>query len=311
MKPKVSLAIATLNEGEQLRATIQCVLAAETVPDEIVVYDDAGVVPANIRGMDRRVTLIRGMSRIGSGPAKHRAVEECSGSLVIVMDGHCRPANDWLGPIIDEHRRHPWAVMCTVCVGIESASFRAGAFRGMGGKLELGSAGFWEVKWNEPRPGVHSYAVPSVVGGCYAMPRRVLDRIGGYAPGYFGYGVEEEYLSLRTWLTGGECRIVPRSVVGHFFNRPLNRKTIGPETGGVWEQQFNRHVAAMVCFGHGVYEKAYKPTLDKHWPAQALQDKLRADTKKISDIHRAVQKNRTLKDADLQDWCGVSHPHGV
>ena len=309
--PRVSVAIAALNEGQQLRATIQCILAAATVPDEIVVYDDAGVKPAVIRGLGPRVRLIRGTERVGSGPAKHRAAAACSGQLVIVMDGHCRPANDWLAPIVDEHRRHPWAVMCPVCVGIDGSAFRSGAFRGMGGKLELGGNGFWEVKWNDPKPGAHSYSLPAVIGGCYCIPRRILDRIGGYAPAFFGYGIEEEYLALRTWIVGGECRMVPRSVVGHWFNRPINRRTVGPQTGRNWEQQFNRHVVAQVCFEPGVYETAYRAGLEKSWTNPEMHARLASSAPDIAAARALVQRHRKFKDTDLQDWCGVSHPQGV
>ena len=305
-KPRVSVAIAALNEGDQVVATAACVRASSVKPDEIVVYDDCGVIPAEpLAG----VKLIRGTRRLGSGPAKHAAIDACSGDLVVIMDGHCRPAIDWLEHLIDEHRRHPWAVMCSVCVGIEGASFRKEAFRGMGGKLVYSdTTGFWEVRWSDQKPGVHSYNVPTVVGGCYAIPRVVLDKIGGYAPSYFGYGVEEEYLGIRTWLVGGECRVVPRSVVGHYFNRPINRDSADGQKDKNWEQHYNRHVCAMVCFENGVYERVYKPRLAKYGEDPEMMSRLADSTKDIEATRSVVQNNKVFGDNFLPEWCGVAHP---
>lgn len=307
--PRVSVALAALNEGAQLEATVACIRASSTVPDEIVVYDDCGAFPA--RPMDG-VKLIRGTSRIGSGPAKHAAIAACAGDLVIVMDGHCRPAIDWLDHLVDEHRRHPWAVMCTTCVGIEGASFRNGAHRGCGGRLEYSShVGFWEVKWAEIKPGIHSYNTPTVVGGCYAIPREVLSLIGGYAPAYFGYGVEEEYLGIRAWLVGAECRYVPRSVVGHWFNRTFTRATADGQPDRPWEQHYNRHVCALVCFEDGVYERVYKPRLAKYGEDPEMMSKLEQSKAEIEAARALVQRNRKFNDAALLDWAGLQHPTGA
>jgi len=308
---RISVAIAALNEGEQLRATIQCILASKTVPDEIVVYDDCGVVPANVRGLGPKVSVHRGRARIGSGPAKHRAAELCSGSLVILMDGHCRPAYDWLCHIADEHRRHPWAALCPVCVGIGSEDYRANAFRGMGGKLVFEDKGFWATRWNEPKSGPLSYPVQTVIGGCYAIPRRLLDRIGGYAPAYFGYGVEEEFIGLRSWLVGGECRVVPRAVVGHWFNRPINRKTADGAKQFGWEQHFNCHVAAMVCFEDGVYKNVFKPRLDRAWADPQMLARLDSAANEIAKARDRIQRNRHFTDAQLNELIGISIPQGV
>lgn len=307
--PRVSVALAALNEGAQLEATVACIKASATVPDEIVVYDDCGAFPA--KPMDG-VKLIRGTARIGSGPAKHAAIAACTGDLVIVMDGHCRPAIDWLDHLVDEHRRHPWAVMCTTCVGIEGASYRNGAHRGCGGKLEFSQhTGFWEVKWAENKLGIHSYNTPTVVGGCYAIPREVLTLIGGYAPAYFGYGVEEEYLGIRAWMVGAECRYVPRSVVGHWFNRTFTRETADGQPDRPWEQHYNRHVCARVCFEDGVYERVYKPRLAKYGEDPEMMSKLEQSKAEIEAARALVQRNRKLNDAALLDWAGLQHPTGA
>lgn len=307
-KVNASVAIAALNEQPQLDATIACIRAGLVQPTEIIVYDDYGLSPSRPAFPD--VKYIRGTRRLGSGPGKHEAASHATGELVIVMDGHCRPTVDWLEHLWDDYQRSPKAVLAPVCVGIEGGAFRNEAHRGMSGKLVWSNtAGFWEVNWNECRKGVHSYATPTVVGGCYAFPRKVLDDIGGYAPALFGYGVEEEYVGIRAWITGNECRCCPRSVVGHWFNRFFDRTTQDGHQGYNWEQHYNRHVIAKVCFGEDVYRKHYKPKLDQYGADPEMYAMLESSSVTIKQAHDHIQSRRVIPDSHLADWCGISHPN--
>lgn len=299
---KISVAIAALNEGAQLAATVADLLANIRPPDEIVVVDDNSFIVQSVP-REWPVRLVRTDTPVGSGPAKHMAAGLCTGDLVIVMDAHMRVPVDFVGIIADEHRRSPWAVLCPRSHGMESLS----THDGMGGHFTTES-GFWKVSWAQHRPAeFHSYAVPAVIGGCYCIPRCVLSRIGGYAPGFAGYGLEEEYLSLRAWIAGGECRVVPRTGTRHYFMRPLDRRT-AVRVDRPWAMHYNRHVAAMVCFDDGVYESVYKPRLDAAGRHAALDALLAEKSSEIAAVRADFKKNRRLSDALLPRWCGVTHP---
>ena len=72
---RVSVAIAALNEGLDLEATIALLDASKTRPCEVIVYDDGSVVPVEDRlaKWSPWCRVMRSDRRLGSGPAKHLA----------------------------------------------------------------------------------------------------------------------------------------------------------------------------------------------------------------------------------------------
>ncbi len=68
---------------------------------------------------------------------------------------------------------------------------------------------------------------------------------------------------------------------------------------------YNRHVAALVCFGPDVYEEVYQDRIG--FPGgcrQALVDNQSA----IRAAMDLLQYTRTVPDRFLKDICGVEHP---
>lgn len=299
---KIGVAIATLNDGPHLDATVACLRAGRRKPDFIVAVDDCGVHPPSpIDGVE----ILRNDFPQGSGPAKHRGVERClelGASFIVVLDGHTRPTYDLLSILAAEHVKNPRAVLCPISTGIESNP----GHHGMGAKLVMGEDGFWKPEWSPERRGeFHSYVVPCPMGGCYAMGADLLAAVGGYAPALTGYGVEEEYLALRAWITGHECKVVPRAECPHFY-RPdddkgdRSRAQPSPWGPDARSMSINRHVAAIVCFEENVYERNYRPKL----PFVDFTSLSAA----IEDARSIVQANRKVRDRDLQKLCGVVHP---
>ena len=302
---KISVCIASQNEGVNLQATLACVIQSKRPPDEIIVVDDCSLTPETVSA---GVKLWRSSNRMGSGPSKHRATETSTGDMVVVLDAHTRPAVDWLGVLIEEVERSPRAIMCPVSIGIESNT----AFRGYGATLHMDNDGFWKPRWNcDHARSPHAVCVPAVVGGCYAMTRETLERIGGYAPCYDGYGCEEEFLSIRAWLVGHECKVIPRCVVGHYYDRTFVRGTADGQNERWWEQSFNRHVAAMTCFEDSVYDAVYRPRLLKACDDPALHALWREKYPAINELRELIRSRRVRRDAELGAWCGVTHPSAL
>jgi hypothetical protein len=72
------------------------------------------------------------------------------------------------------------------------------------------------VEWL-PRRRHDPYPVP-IVGGCFvAMRRDVFEATGGFDGQLAGCGGEDAELSLRLWLLGYRCVVVPDVVVAHKF----------------------------------------------------------------------------------------------
>ena len=57
-----------------------------------------------------------------------------------------------------------------------------------------------------------------VMGACYATTKTHWQKINGL-DGLYVYGMEEPYMSLKTWLSGGKCYVTKNWGVGHLYRK--------------------------------------------------------------------------------------------
>jgi hypothetical protein len=72
-----------------------------------------------------------------------------------------------------------------------------------------------EAKW-APRRLARVYEVPCILGASYGFSTAWFHRIRGLE-GLRGWGTQEPFLSLKTWLAGGRCKILAHLEIGHKF----------------------------------------------------------------------------------------------
>lgn len=60
--------------------------------------------------------------------------------------------------------------------------------------------------------------VPCVLGACYAATKDYWNSIRGFE-GLKGYGCEEAYISLKSWMKGGGCYLINTITIGHLFRK--------------------------------------------------------------------------------------------
>lgn len=324
-RPSVSVVIATINEDLDLEAMLTLLLAGKTRPDEIIVVDDCSVEPIEPRvsrvramasdaGREPVLRVLRNDRRLGVGASRHRGVEDSSGDLVIVCDSHLRPPYDFLDLVLEAHRKHPYSVLCPRSIGFRAADAEA---RHHGARFALDAGGYWVARWNPPRqqgdpPLDDGAPIGCVMGACYAASRSLLDRIGGFGPCLTGWGADEEFLSLRAYLCGFDCRLLGFDMPHHY------RKTDEPKLPSrvcahgtepeKWRPAFNRHVLMSTCFEDGVYERSYAPTMWRTYGPNELRDALAGADEQIRRLRALLQERRTRSDAELTALLGVPHP---
>ena len=243
----LSVAIATINEGADLEAMLAMLYAGKDVPDEVVIVDDGSLEPIGPRlaGPFPKVRVIRNETRTGSGRAKHQAAAACTGDLIAIMDSHLRPPWDWVSLWKEQAQSFPCALFCPRSLAFQTTS----TFDGRGATFEWDDQiGFIKPVWAKHQPHMMSYTVPCLLGGAYLIRRTHLDLLGGYAPLFDGYGCEEEYLSLRAWLCGLECRVTPFLPMPHNYDRTVTRKDKTGTEQLPWEMPYNRLIMASVLF---------------------------------------------------------------
>src|SRR5262249_34739530 len=66
-------------------------------------------------------------------------------------------------------------------------------------------------------PGHGAVDVPMVIGACYMILRISYEILGGFSPLFKVWGVDEQDLSARAWITGLGVKCVTDARVGHLW----------------------------------------------------------------------------------------------
>ena len=209
----ISAVVVSRNEGRELRATVDNLLA--TLPKrrrEIVVVDD-GSTDGSTRFLKRypdvRVVLSTG---VGVANARNVGASSATGDVILFCDAHMRMPRGWHRPLLEPLES---ARVGATAPGVYSLT--EPRRRGYG--LHLTGPDL-HARWNHKKGRRPMRA--AVLPGCFlAMRRDVFAATGGYDAGLRQLGGNDNELSVRLWLLGYKLLIVPTVDVGHLFRTQI------------------------------------------------------------------------------------------
>jgi glycosyltransferase involved in cell wall biosynthesis len=218
----------------QIRATID-------VEDyEIIVVDDCSNKPLpTIDG----VRVIRNISNRGVGQSFDVGINSAKYDNIIWMACDMRfIANQWASKLFAEILKYPTALICTACVGINKDNMdfekRRLVQRCYGATILVFHdkksnpvqsetfRGIIEAKWQllDKTSIDKSYELPCILGACYGVKKQWYQYIDGFW-GHKKWGTLEPYISMKSWMFGGSCRIVPHVETAHIFKKTGTHNT--------------------------------------------------------------------------------------
>ena len=224
-KIKLSVVIPVLNDNKELNATLDSLRETAGNPAlyEAVIIDDWSDQPAVLEKQNQlpNFQLHRNDMRIGAAQSRHRAAEIATGDYLFLIDAHSRFAPNWLENAMERIIDRPQTMHNAVCLGLdyEKADCLENAVgRYCGASLliyqkETGEV--FEGKWNKYNP-MDDEEISCTMGACYFIPRPWFFKIGGLKSLRM-WGCEEQYLSLKCWMAGGEIRFLNMVELGHKF----------------------------------------------------------------------------------------------
>jgi glycosyltransferase involved in cell wall biosynthesis len=264
-KPLVSLIMPVKNEGEHIKNTIESAFSIKTNCDfEVVVVDDDsqdGCCSFLEHNENEKIKMIK-TEGLGAANARNAGAEHAQGDFLIFCDAHLFFEDYWIERLIEPIQK-----------GIADA-----ANPGIGDVKKPKSIGYgftWNEnltpRWNREKR-ENPYPSPLLAGGCLAVSRKAFEDIDGFERGFRVWGREDEEISLKLWLFGYKCYIVPDVTVLHVF-RPT-----APPFELKWDH-VNYNLLRM-AFLHFNYERIYKSTKQiKHsLKAILMTELLQADT---------------------------------
>lgn len=219
---KISVCFPSVNDGLESVETARSVRETAGNEVEIVCCDDASSVAVSFPP-ELNVRLYRNFYRIGSGASRHVAAEIATGDWMLMVDSHCRLEKGWLEAAYAGIEKYPNASFSGVCKGFtpKVAPFGTPAGTYYGGDLQFigknpngSDTQVLSAIWAKERDDMAE--IPCVLGANYLVNRKRFLELGSMNL-FKVWGCEEEMLSLKAWLSGGEVRLMKGLVTWHRF----------------------------------------------------------------------------------------------
>lgn len=257
----VSLLFAAHNEGDLLVRTIASTYDAHPgLPLEVVVTDDNSTDESHnlVRQKFPKVAILRNQSRLGPSPSKDLAARSSQGEVLIFMDAHCKPqakAFHQLLQAIDETAGE--AIITPRIAALDVKTWRNKHHKiAHGSNIDLTRLRTSWLTTSEMRPQGRFFESPTLVGSCFAITRRLYERLGGFDTDMRLWGHEDLDLALKAWTMGHAVLHDVGPVVGHRFQEHFSYPV------PAWAPLMNQMRIAL---------KHYSPPVWHEWRRQARE----------------------------------------
>jgi len=230
MTKKITIIMPYLNEQKEPLETVQSIYdTASSDSFKIIAIDDGSKsVPLDFSQF-KDVRMVKSKKRKGVDGSRQLGVKLTDTPFVFIIDAHMRFKNDqWLPKIIDCLEREPETAWCTTCLALgygnddvyKATSRYYGAtmlFVNPDTKKDRPAREVLEPKWTTKIDRLE-YEIPCILGANYAFSKKWFDHIRGLK-GLKMWGSSEPFLSIKTWMAGGKCKIRTDVEIGHKFRK--------------------------------------------------------------------------------------------
>jgi glycosyltransferase involved in cell wall biosynthesis len=225
---RLSVVIAFRQEGDEVARTVESIRKTSTPGKvDIILVNDNGEDDYDYEKVADSFgcRYIKLYKSLGPSGARCVGVRAADTENVVIMDGHMRFYDDhWNKRVCDYLKGNQNAIFCSgttsVAEGLnDSKKNDFGAYI----VLEGVPGEEYYPKWSPENLYIDQdnrelSRVPCVLGAFYAFTKNHWKNIGGL-DGLSGYGFDEPYMSLKTWLFGGECYVIKDFYVGHLYRQ--------------------------------------------------------------------------------------------
>jgi glycosyltransferase involved in cell wall biosynthesis len=219
----LSIVIPFLNEGNNVRLTVQSIRATESKHSHIILINDGSTDGYDYGkvAVDYGCSLTTHDARRGVAACRDEGVAAASTACVMLLDAHCEfYKNNWDEQallVLSENRK---------CILGFQTSFIWESFDNkqkeplntFGARIAFDGEHTMQATWSykDPDPGSNLIEIPCVLGGAYAVNRDYYLQLHGLN-GLRKYGMDEELISLKVHASGGKCLMIKDIVIGHVY----------------------------------------------------------------------------------------------
>lgn len=233
----ITIIMPFLNEDDEPRQTIESIYQTTNRNRfDLIVIDDCSDKPSDLRNR-KDIRFIRNEKRIGVDACRQLGADLAETPNLFIIDAHMRFSRGWRPRVVDKINNNPNTLWCTTCMGLGygnmDLSKSKDAYKGADFVMvDEKGIDILEPKWRSlVEDG--DYDIPCVLGANYGVSKEWFDKIHGLK-GLKMWGGSEFFMSLKTWMAGGSCKIMTDIKIGHKFR---NR---APYTTNIWALTYNK-----------------------------------------------------------------------
>jgi glycosyltransferase involved in cell wall biosynthesis len=237
----ISICIPCHNDQEELDLQIESIVKTATQEYEIVVCDDGSKKLIE----NKLAKVVVHKNRIGVGAAIDTAVKHSTGDYIVISGSDIVHKDDgWMDKCVEDLGNEPNTVFSTTMIGYDPSSRNFLSRKRYGcdfiikadlsdipiysrGKFPKGWKMLYRSKWYSekdlPYLKERDYEIPNILGARYFISRNWYNWLKGFN-GHRHWGSLDSYLGMKSWLSGGKCKLDIRTEHGHIFGREVSGK---------------------------------------------------------------------------------------
>lgn len=208
----VSIIFPVKNEGENVKKTLDSLFTKKTnYTFEVIIVNDGSTdnccefLKDSYR--QEKIKLIE-TKGIGAANARNLGADFTSAAYLIFCDAHIEFEDWWIDRLLE-----PLIYGKTDAISPAIGSMTKDDFTGFGQTLKPNL----RIKWNPKPAALNETAI--LPGACLAIKKNVFDKVGGFERGFKTWGHEDIEFSIRLWLFGYKCHILPTVKILHLFRK--------------------------------------------------------------------------------------------
>lgn len=224
----LTVVIPFLNEREEVGNTVRNIRNTAGYGVDIIVVNDHSDDNYDYQAdlINFNVTYVCNDYRIGAAASKEKGARLAQTPYFLLLDAHMRCFTpDWHNAIVAELQKNDRQILCCQTKALE----RREKYIVEEQKVLPTYGAYIVFDYNDYIPGIHwneykkqkmlqENHIACILGAGYAASKRYWNFIRGLE-GLMHYGSEETYLSLKAWMEGGGCSLLPDVVFGHIYRQ--------------------------------------------------------------------------------------------
>jgi glycosyltransferase involved in cell wall biosynthesis len=219
----LTVIIPFLNEGVEVERTVQSVIETSAVKREIILINDCSTDEYDYPAVATKYgcRYVEHTDREGVAASRDEGVELCNTPYFILLDAHMEfYKKGWDVDVTNALQENQEAVLCcqTKVLHETRKNVSENSPATFGAYLSLSKKDVFKCTWNlnDHNPDSNIIEIPVVLGGAYAAGKSYWQQLHGLN-GLIGYGLDEELISIKTWVNGGRCLLLKNVVAGHIY----------------------------------------------------------------------------------------------